>query len=260
MSLKAKRKVVSSIPPMDGGTYMGVCVAVVDLGQQYKQFEKQKQGKYAEECMFIFEIPDERVEVDGEDKPRWLSSRRFTVSLHERAALFQMLTAWRGKALTDAELDPAGDGFDLMQMAGVPAMLSVTVVEKDDGSKYNRIEAVTGFPKGIPAPKPESEILVFDADEPDMEVFGSSASLRSSRTTHPRKRSIFRPKNRKRRLTAKERARFDVYITGEQLSRQRLRRVGRGNDPAAGMRSVVQGAAKAARLWRGGHYRLPCQP
>ena len=78
MSLKAKRKVVSSIPPMDGGTYMGVCVAVVDLGQQYKQFEKQKQGKYAEECMFIFEIPDERVEVDGEDKPRWLSSRRFT--------------------------------------------------------------------------------------------------------------------------------------------------------------------------------------
>lgn len=65
MSLKAKRKVVSSIPPMDGGTYMGVCVAVVDLGQQYKQFEKQKQGKYAEECMFIFEIPDERVEVDG---------------------------------------------------------------------------------------------------------------------------------------------------------------------------------------------------
>ena len=57
MSLKAKRKVVSSIPPMDGGTYMGVCVAVVDLGQQYKQFEKQKQGKYAEKCMFIFEIP-----------------------------------------------------------------------------------------------------------------------------------------------------------------------------------------------------------
>lgn len=122
--------------------------------------------------MFIFEIPDERVEVDGEDKPRWLSSRRFTVSLHERAALFQMLTAWRGKALTDAELDPAGDGFDLMQMAGVPAMLSVTVVEKDDGSKYNRIEAVTGFPKGLPAPQPESEILVFDADEPDMETFG----------------------------------------------------------------------------------------
>ena len=42
MSLKAKRKIVSSIPPMDGGTYMAVCVAVVDLGEQFKQFEKQK--------------------------------------------------------------------------------------------------------------------------------------------------------------------------------------------------------------------------
>lgn len=35
------------------------------------------------------------------------------------------------------------------------------------------------------------------------------------------------PEDRKCRLTAKERARFDVYITGEQLSRQRLRCVGR---------------------------------
>ena len=172
MSLKAKRKPANNIPPLDGGTYMSVCVGVIDLGEQYRQFDKQKQGKYAEECMFIFEIPSERVQVDGEDKPRWLSSKRYTVSLHERSALYQMLTSWRGKALSDAELDPAGDGFDLMQMAGQGAMLSVSVAEKDDGSRHNKIEAVTGFPKGIPVPKPESEILVFDADDPDMEVFG----------------------------------------------------------------------------------------
>ena len=171
MSLKAKRKPVIDIPPLDGGTYMGVCVAVIDLGQQYKQYEKQKQGRYVEQCLFIFEIPSERVQVDGQDKPRWLSSKRFTVSLHERSALFQLLTSWRGKALSEAELDPAGEGFDLMQMAGQGAMLSVSVNEKDDGSRSNKIEAVTGFPKGIAPPKPESEILVFDADDPDMEVF-----------------------------------------------------------------------------------------
>ena len=172
MSLKAKRKPANNIPPLDGGTYMSVCVGVIDLGEQYRQFDKQKQGKYAEECMFIFEIPSERVQVDGEDKPRWLSSKQYTVSLHERSALYQMLTSWRGKALSDAELDPAGDGFDLMQMAGQGAMLSVSVAEKDDGSLKNKIEAVTGFPKGIAPPQPESEILVFDADDPDMEVFG----------------------------------------------------------------------------------------
>lgn len=171
MSLKAKRKPANNIPPLDGGTYMGVCVGVIDLGEQYKQFNKQKQGKYVEECMFIFEIPSERVQVDEEDKPRWLSSKPYTLSLHERSTLYQMLTSWRGKALSDAELDPQG-GFDLMQMAGQGAMLGVSVVEKDDGSRRNKIEAVTGFPKGIAPPQPESEILVFDADDPNMEVFG----------------------------------------------------------------------------------------
>lgn len=65
MSLKARRKPANNIPPMDGGTYMAVCIGVIDLGEQYKQFDKQKQGKYAEECLFLFEIPDERVHVDG---------------------------------------------------------------------------------------------------------------------------------------------------------------------------------------------------
>ena len=79
MSLKAKRKPANNIPPVDGGTYMAVCIGVIDLGEQYRQFEKQKQGRYVNECMFIFEIPSERVQVDGEDKPRWLSTKRLTV-------------------------------------------------------------------------------------------------------------------------------------------------------------------------------------
>ena len=170
MSLKAKRKPANNIPPVDGGTYMAVCIGVIDLGEQYRQFEKQKQGRYVNECRFIFEIPSERVQVDGEDKPRWLSTKRLTVSLHERSALYQMLTSWRGRPLSDAELDPTGDGFDLSQMLGAGAMLSVSVVEQDDGSRHNKIEAVTGFPKGIEVPKVESEPLLFDADEPDMDM------------------------------------------------------------------------------------------
>ena len=79
-------------------------------------------------------------------------------------------TSWRGRPLSDAELDPAGDGFDLSQMLGAGAMLSVSVVERDDGSRHNKIEAVTGFPKGIEVPKVESEPLLFDADEPDMDM------------------------------------------------------------------------------------------
>lgn len=171
MSFKAKRKPANNIPPVDGGTYMAVCIGVINLGEQYRQYEKQKQGKYVDECKFIFEIPSERVQVDGEDKPRWLSSKRLTVSLHERSALYQMLTSWRGHPPSDAELDPSGDGFDISQMLGAGAMLSVSVGEKDNGALYNKIEAITGLPKGIEVPQAESEPLLFDAYEPDMDMF-----------------------------------------------------------------------------------------
>ena len=145
MSLKAKRKVVSSIPPMDGGTYMGVCVAVVDLGQQYKQFEKQKQGKYAEECMFIFEIPDERVEVDGEDKPRWLSSRRFTVSLHERAALFQMLKAGVPVYMSEGTAAAHKDAMDAANLIKAGEALRFGHLTVVPFRTYHNVEEPLGF-------------------------------------------------------------------------------------------------------------------
>ena len=74
-SKKLKYKAAVEIPPLPIDTYMGVCVAVVELGEQYQQYDKQKQGKYVNECMFIFEIPGERIQIDGEDKPRWVNRR-----------------------------------------------------------------------------------------------------------------------------------------------------------------------------------------
>ena len=167
MSLTIRRKPANNISPLPGGTYMGVCIAVVDLGEQYEQFDKQKQGKYVEQCMFIFELPSERVEVDGEDKPRWISSRRLTQSLHERSKLSSILESWRGQPLSEQEIS---DGFDLSAMLGQPAMLTVSIKERKDGTQRNQLTAVSGFPKGTPTPQAESELIRFDADEPDAEA------------------------------------------------------------------------------------------
>ena len=173
MSLNIPRKTKADIPPLDGGTYPAVCIGVIDLGTQYVQFGKEKNGHYEPQSILIFEIPSERVEIDGESKPRWISSRRYRNSLYATSALSKLLTSWRGRELTDDDFDPQkGDTFGLWQMAGQGAMLSLSVYKKDDGSTRNKIEAVTGFPKGIPVPEPESDILIFDADDPDMEVFG----------------------------------------------------------------------------------------
>lgn len=165
MSLKLKRKKVATIPPLDGGTYIAVCVGIVDIGEQYNSNYKN----YANKLMLLFEIPSETVEVDGQQKPRWLS-KEYTASLNEKSALFKHLTSWRAKQFSEAELSEDGDGFDVKTMIGQPCMLTVTVKDTDSG-KYNRIENISALPKGIPAPETDTEQMVFDIDDRDQKVF-----------------------------------------------------------------------------------------
>lgn len=165
MSLKLKRKKAVQIPPVEGGTYMAVCIGVVDLGEQYNTTFKN----YSNKLMLLFEIPSETVNIGGEEKPRWLS-REYTTSLNEKSALYKHLVSWRSKPFSDDELAENGDGFDITSMLGQPCTLSVIVNEGANG-QYNKIENISAIPKGIPAPKTESELLSFDMDDRDEDVF-----------------------------------------------------------------------------------------
>lgn len=165
MSLKLKRKKRTTVPPLAGGTYLGICIGIIDLGEQYNQNFKN----YSDKLMLLFEISGETVNVDGEDKPRWLS-REYTASLNEKAALYKHLVAWRSRDFTEGELDTDGDGFDIESMLGKPCMLTVIVKDGDNGA-YNRIENIAALPKGVPAPTTEQELLAYDIDERDEEVF-----------------------------------------------------------------------------------------
>lgn len=169
MSLIMKRKKVNRVPPVAGGSYASACVGIIDIGEQYEKFKDEKQGKYVSKVIFLFELLGETVEVDGEQKPRWLSLE-MTQSLHERSKMYKTLTAWLGRPLTENELSLEGSGFDLLQMAGKNCLLSVSLAEKD-GDQYNKITGVMGVPKGLAVGKPESEILVFDIDNRDEAVF-----------------------------------------------------------------------------------------
>lgn len=165
MSLKLKRKKRTTVPPLAGGTYLGICIGIIDIGEQYNQNFKN----YSDKLMLLFEISGETVNVDGEDKPRWLS-REYTASLNEKAALYKHLVAWRSRDFTEGELDTDGDGFDIESMLGKPCMLTVIVKDGDNGA-YNRIENIAALPKGVPAPTTEQELLAYDIDERDEEVF-----------------------------------------------------------------------------------------
>lgn len=162
MSLIAKKKSSAAVPPIAAGTYVGVCVGVVDVGEQ----KNETFGTFSPKVTFIFEIASERVVVDDESRPRWLSET-YTSSLNEKSNLYKTLMSWRGRGFTEEELD----GFDLAQMVGKPCQLQVLVVQKKDGSECNKIAGVFGLPKGLPAPKPENPLMTYQVEDGENEVF-----------------------------------------------------------------------------------------
>lgn len=170
VSLKIKKKSGSSVPPMDAGTYPAVCVGIVDLGEQYSETFK----KYSDKLLVIWEIPSQTIEIDGEDKPRWLS-KDFSASLNEKSNLYQTLVSWRGKAFTENELTEDENGFmqfSVLDMLGTGCFLQV-IVEEKDGNSYNRITSVISLPAGMSAPTTETPLIAFDMDAWDDEVFNS---------------------------------------------------------------------------------------
>lgn len=170
VSLKIKKKSGSSVPPMDAGTYPAVCVGIVDLGEQYSETFK----KYSDKLLVIWEIPSQTIEIDGEDKPRWLS-KDFSASLNEKSNLYQTLVSWRGKAFTENELTEDENGFmqfSVLDMLGTGCFLQV-IVEEKNGNSYNRITSVISLPAGMSAPTTETPLIAFDMDAWDDEVFNS---------------------------------------------------------------------------------------
>lgn len=170
MSLKIKKKSGSSVPPMEAGTYPAVCVGIIDLGEQYSETFK----KYSDKLLVIWEIPSQTIEIDGEDKPRWLS-KDFSASLNEKSNLYQTLVSWRGKAFTENELTEDENGFmqfSVLDMLGTGCFLQV-IVEEKDGNSYNRITSVISLPAGMSAPTTETPLIAFDMDAWDDEVFNS---------------------------------------------------------------------------------------
>lgn len=170
MSLRIKKKSGSSLPPMEAGTYPAVCVGVVDLGEQYSETFK----KYSDKLLVIWEIPSQTIEIDGEQKPRWLS-KDFSASLHEKSNLYQTLVSWRGKSFTEQELAVDGNGFmqfSVLDMLGTGCFLQVIVEERDSGT-YNRITSVIALPAGMEAPATQTPLLAFDMDAWDDETFNA---------------------------------------------------------------------------------------
>lgn len=151
----------SNYAPIEAGTYPARCVGVIDIGIQHNDFN----GKDQEKIRIIWELPTERTEVDGQDKPRWMS-KAYTASLHEKAALRKDLDSWRGKPFNSEELA----GFNLENIVGAPCILTIVHQDSKTGGEYAKVSAISKIMKGMEVPQLESEPIIFDMESNNAEV------------------------------------------------------------------------------------------
>ena len=128
-----------------------LCVFVEDVGWQKNHFDPEKPAQH--KVLVFWELQAKM--TDG--KP-FMLSKRYTLSLHEKATLRHDLEAWRGKPFTEEEMD----GFDIEKLIGVQCRLVVvhkatkqggtraevsTIMKADPNAKMQRVN--TTPPKWI---------------------------------------------------------------------------------------------------------------
>ena len=134
------------------GVHLAVCIGVWDLGTQHnKIFDKE-----VHQILIMWEIPDERITVDNKDLPLAIS-KRYTLSLNEKANLRKDLEAWRGKAFPAETLK---EGFDLKKILGKTCQIQI-IHNENNGKTYANIAGIMALPKGTKSLESENPLKFY---------------------------------------------------------------------------------------------------
>jgi hypothetical protein len=160
MSLIAKEKTGLTIEPIAPGVYVAVCYGLIDLGTHLNPTF----GNESHKVLIQWEIPEVRGEFERDGQkvslPRAIS-KRFTLSLSEKANLRKDLESWRGRKFTAQELA----GFDLRALVGAACQLQIVHETNKEGRTFATIAAIMALPKGTPRPQPENTPVFFSFAE-----------------------------------------------------------------------------------------------
>lgn len=119
--------------PCPAGLHVAVCCDIVDKGMMPTQWgEKHK-----------VQIRWQADVVSKKTGKRFMVSKLYTVSLHEKSALRGDLEGWRGRGFKPAEIAK----FDLESLIGVPCQLNVVQTQKGEET-YANVKGIVPAPKG----------------------------------------------------------------------------------------------------------------
>lgn len=154
----------SNFTPVPEGTHLARCFGIVSLGTQHSPNFPD-----AFKIMIMWEIPSERVKVDGEDVPMTIS-KEYTLSISQKANLRRDLESWRGRAFTEEELK----GFEVSKVAGQPCLLSVAhKLKKNGAGTYAAIQTVTKPAKGMTCDPQVHKTVIYEVEQGRDSVFNA---------------------------------------------------------------------------------------
>ena len=159
MPLIAQETSGKTFDPVSEGVHIAGCYGVVDLGTHTDEYKGTTRDRH--EVVFLYEIPDERIDLDRDGEtvnlPRAIS-RRMTLSLSEKSNMRPYLESWRGKKFTRDELG----GFDLSRLPGAFCQLQVLHnVSASNGRTYANIASIMPLPKGQTPPPLENDVQFY---------------------------------------------------------------------------------------------------
>ena len=159
--------------PVPQGMHLARCYRIVDLGTQETTYLGAV--KHLPKVMLQFEVHGEDEDgnaiVTAKGEPMSIS-KNFTLSLAEKATLRKDLQTWRGREFTADELR----GFELKNVLGAWAMVSVIKAMGNNGKEYTNIAAIMSVPQAVKKagmPQHHNDLKMFSIEEPDMVLFES---------------------------------------------------------------------------------------
>lgn len=143
------------------GTHVGRCYGIIDLGTQYSE----KFGRWANKIMFQFELP---MDLTEDSRPSVIS-KKYTLSLNDKASLRKDLESWLGRPVTASE---EHNGFALGSMLGAACLLSILHGESVEKT-YAYIAGVMRIPEGMTVPEAVNPMVLYDIENGEDAVYGN---------------------------------------------------------------------------------------
>lgn len=134
------------------GTYAAICVDVVDLGMIETNYAGEVKSQH--KIRLVWQLDENQ----PNGKP-FMISKRYTLSLHEKAALRKDLESWRGRPFTDQERA----GFDVEVLLAAPALLNV-LHNSNGGKTYANVAGIMKLPKSMFPPTQNGYVRVCDRE------------------------------------------------------------------------------------------------